>query len=71
MRDRFEDDFYTRDLTMERAIYCLLPMAANHLIRKHPALVFAVVAADVVLEVKKHHKSKRKFGDLILLRDFQ
>lgn len=67
----YRDDFYNRDITLERAIYTLLPLAANHLIKKHPSLVCAVVLADIVLEVKKHKKSKKKFGDLILLRDFQ
>jgi hypothetical protein len=67
----FKDDFYSRDITLERAVYTVLPLIANHIIKKHRALVFAVVAADIALEVSKHRKSKKRFGDLILLKDFQ
>ena len=67
----YRESFYDNDVTLERAIYSLLPLAANHMIKRHPSLVCIVVAADILLEVKKHKKSKKKFGKLILLRDFQ
>ena len=67
----YRDEFYNRDITLERAAYAVLPMIANHIIKKHRVLVFAVVLADIALEINKHKKSKKKFGDLILLKDFQ
>ncbi len=68
-----DNDFsgYYEDLTLEKALYRVAPLFAGNLIRKHPSLMLAIVLADVAVELRNNHKSKKKFGELILLKDFQ
>ncbi|PIK15094.1 hypothetical protein [Halobacteriovorax sp. JY17] len=68
-----DNDFsgYYEDLTLEKALHKVAPLFVGSLIRKHPSLMLAIVLADVAVELRNNHKSKRKFGELILLKDFQ
>lgn len=67
----FGERDYEEYLTLERALYSIAPLFVNNLIRRHPSLMLMVVLADVAVELRNNVKSKRKLGDLILLKDFQ
>lgn len=71
LNSQYRDDFYNDELTLERALHTVAPLFVNSLIKKHPSLMLAVVLADVAVELRRNVKSKRKLGQLILLKDFQ
>ena len=62
------DDYYSDEITLEKALVRVAPLFVNSLIRKHPSLMLAIVLADVALEVRNNRKAKRKFGELVLIK---
>lgn len=71
LNSHYSEGFHETDLTLESALYTVAPLFVNSLIKKHPSLILALVLADVAVELRRNVKSKRKFGKLILLKDFQ
>jgi hypothetical protein len=65
--DQF-DEYYSDEITLEKALIRVAPLFVNSLIRKHPSLMLAIVLADVALEVRNNRKAKRKFGELVLIK---
>ena len=62
---------YDAGITLNRAVNIVAPLLVNNLLKRHPSLMLAVVLADTAIQVRKCYKSKRKYGELILLSDFQ
>lgn len=71
LMDDYEKESLSYDLTVERAIKLVAPLFVEQLIKRHPSAVLAIIAADIAIEAQKHFRSRRKFGELVLLKDFQ
>ena len=68
LTDNHYDDYHEDELTLENALIRVAPLFVNSLIRKHPSLMLAIVLADVAVEIGKNKRSKRKFGELVLIK---
>lgn len=68
LNTEFYEDEYIGEITLEKALFRVAPLFVNSLIRKHPSLILAIVLADVAIEVRNNRKSKRRFGELVLIK---
>ena len=68
LNSEFYDDEFISEITLEKALFRVEPLFVNSLIKKHPSLILAIVLADVAIEVRNNRKSRRRFGELVLIK---
>ena len=67
-QDGFGDD---NGINLDSAIKIVAPLLVNTILKKHPGLIIGIILVDTVVQMRKCHKHKKRFGELILLTDFR
>ena len=67
---QFEDRVDYEGITLDSAVRIVAPLIVNTLLKRHPGLMIGLILADSAIQLRKAHKQKRKYGELVLLSSF-